>query len=65
MFNQPYHVALVIDPLNRDIKTFRLRDDGYEETMFAVFDPSHEATVSSKGTRTRRLKVTPVVQADH
>jgi len=65
MFNQPYHVALVIDPINRDIKTFKLRGDGYEETTFAVFDPAHDATVRRKGARTRRLKVTPVVQADH
>ena len=65
MFNQPYHVALVIDPINQDIKTFRLRDEGYEETMFAVFDPLHQEMVDPKGARTRRLKVTPVLQPDH
>jgi proteasome lid subunit RPN8/RPN11 len=65
MFNQPYHVALVIDPINRDVKTFRLRDDGYEETLFAVFDPSHEAASRPNGTRTRKLKATPGGHADH
>lgn len=65
MFNQPYHIALVIDPINRDIKTFRLQGDGYGETVFAVFDPSHNAALSPRRTRTRRLKVTPVVQASH
>lgn len=65
MFNQPYHVALVIDPINKDVKTFRLRDGGCEETSFAVFDPSHEVPSDRKGARTRRLKATPVVRSDH
>jgi proteasome lid subunit RPN8/RPN11 len=65
MFNQPYHVALVIDPVNKDIKTFGLCAGGYEETAFAVFDPSHAVSTAPKGARTRRLKAGPVVRADH
>jgi len=56
MFDQPYHVALVIDPVNEDVKAFRLAGDGYEEVSFAVFRPKN----GPKKVRTRRLKVTPV-----
>lgn len=64
MFNQTYHVALVIDPINHDIKTFRLCSGGYEETAFTLFDPVQEASVPVKRTRTRKLKVTPVAPLD-
>ncbi len=60
MFDQPYHAALVIDPIKRDIKTFRLVPGGYEESSFAVFIPE-EAAARGKGPRTRRLKVKPAV----
>lgn len=63
MFNQPYHVALVIDPVNRDIKTFRLCEGGYEETAFALFDPEPGEAAPAKRTRTRKLKVTPLMPA--
>lgn len=62
MFNQPYHIALVIDPINRDIKTFRLCEGGYEETSFVVFDSLQEITSKPKGARQRRLRNTPVMQ---
>jgi proteasome lid subunit RPN8/RPN11 len=65
MFNQPYHVALVIDPINRDIKTFRLRNGGYEETAFAVFDPMNEVMVTPKKARTRKLKVSPIMKTGY
>jgi proteasome lid subunit RPN8/RPN11 len=58
MFNEPYHAALVIDPINRDIKIFRLAGDGYEEVPFAVFVP--KGPDSKKRSRRRTLKVTPV-----
>jgi proteasome lid subunit RPN8/RPN11 len=58
MFDQPYHTALVIDPLNHDIRAFRLAGDGYEEIPFALFGP--EAPDGRKKGRKRRLKVTPV-----
>lgn len=56
-FNQPYHTALVIDPINKDVKTFKLVDDGYGEVPFAVFKGSHFPKRNSKS---RRLKVKPV-----
>jgi proteasome lid subunit RPN8/RPN11 len=58
-FREPYHVALVIDPVNREARTFRLSGDGYEETLFAVY--SLEERKSKKPKRSRRLKVKPVV----
>ena len=61
MFDQPYHTALVIDPVNEDVKAFRLTGRGfeYEEIPFAVY--SRESSQRAKG-RTRRLKVKPVVR---
>ncbi len=55
IFDQPYHTALVIDPMNEDIKAFRLSGTGYEEVPFAVTDAV--APARPVGTRTRRLKV--------
>ncbi len=62
MFNQPYHVALVIDPINKDIKTFRLCEGGYEETAFAVFDSAPEGASGPKTVRTRKLKIRPAME---
>ncbi len=57
MFDQPYHSALVIDPINRDIKTFRLAGDSYEEVPFALF-PSAEVEAERRPRR-RKLKIEP------
>jgi proteasome lid subunit RPN8/RPN11 len=57
MFNEPYHVALVIDPVNRDLKTFRLAGDGYAEMPFALF--RDEPVEAKRRPRRRKLKVTP------
>ena len=61
MFDQPYHTALVIDPVNQDIKAFRLSSGapGYEEIPFALYPTEPPAS----GRRTRRLKVKPDSQA--
>ncbi len=58
MFDQPYHTALVIDPVNEDIKAFRLVGGTYEyeEIPFALY--SRAETAPRK--RTRRLRVKPV-----
>jgi proteasome lid subunit RPN8/RPN11 len=59
MFDQAYHSALVIDPVNEEVKAFRLDGDGYAEVPFAVF-PHHSFELARRpGQRTRRLKVTP------
>jgi proteasome lid subunit RPN8/RPN11 len=58
MFDQPYHSALVIDPINRDIKTFRLAGESYEEIPFALFKSVESASV--KRPRKRKLKLKPV-----
>ena len=56
-FNQPYHAALVIDPINREVKTYKLTEGGYVEVPFAVFTGAHSPR---KNGRTRKLKVKPV-----
>jgi proteasome lid subunit RPN8/RPN11 len=58
MFDQPYHSALVIDPINQDIKAFRLAGDSYEEIPFALF--SQPSSSGKKRARTRKLKLKPV-----
>lgn len=60
MFSQSYHVALVVDPLNEEIKAFRLAGEGYEEVRFALFDPSGYPPSSPRQVRQRRLKSPPV-----
>lgn len=57
MFREAYHSALVIDPINEDVKVFRLTGAGYEEMPFAVFDQAEQ----KKPVRKRRLKVEPAV----
>lgn len=57
MFREAYHSALVIDPINEDIKAFRLSGDGYEEIPFAIFDQA----ALDKPVRKRKLKVEPAV----
>lgn len=54
MFDQPYHTAFVIDPLNEEAKAFKLSGDGYEEVPFTVADA--EAFDGPARRRTRRLK---------
>jgi proteasome lid subunit RPN8/RPN11 len=60
MFDQPYHTAIVIDPVNQDMKAFRLSGNGYDEVSFAIFEG--EANGRPKKPRTRRLKIRPVGQ---
>jgi proteasome lid subunit RPN8/RPN11 len=60
MFSQPYHSALVIDPVNEDIRAFRLIPGGYEEMPFAIFTPP-AAQHGKKSVRRRKLKVEPIV----
>jgi len=57
MFDQPYHSALVIDPVNRDIKTFRLAGESYEEVPFALFPQALPS--DKKRVRRRKLKIKP------
>jgi len=59
MFSQPYHSALVVDPVNCDIKVFRLSGRDYEEVPFAVFKETGPKTGRSKTARRRTLKVKP------
>lgn len=56
MFSQPFHIALVVDPINEEVKAFRLAGDGYEEVSFAMFDPSGYPPARPRSVRQRRLK---------
>lgn len=58
MFDQPYHTALVIDPINCDIKVFRLSGSGHEEVPFAIFEQVEKAA-AGKSARRRKLKMEP------
>jgi len=61
MFDQPFHTALVIDPVNEDIKAFRLTGDGdnYDEIPFALY--AHAAK-SPPNRRVRKLRGKPVAK---
>lgn len=54
MFDQAYHSALVVDPINEEIKMFKLFGSGYEEISFAV--TSAVMPPSPVRRRVRRLK---------
>lgn len=61
MFTEPYHCALVIDPINREVKAFRLSGEGYEEVPFAIVtDRVLRREIAMK--RVRRLKMNPVTE---
>jgi len=59
MFDQPYHSALVIDPINCDVKVFRLSGQGHEEVPFAVFRQAEKKSAVARAPRRRKLKVEP------
>jgi 26S proteasome regulatory subunit N11 len=48
LFDQPYHCALVVDPVIEEIKAFKLSGDGYSEVPFAM--------IREDGPRMRTLK---------
>jgi proteasome lid subunit RPN8/RPN11 len=62
IFTERYHCAMVVDPLNREIKAFRLSGDGYEEIPFGVVSDRVAVNGNSGRRRTRRLKVRPAAQ---
>jgi len=62
IFTERYHCAMVVDPLNREIKAFRLSGDGYEEIPFGVVSDRVAADGGTRVKRTRRLKVRPAAQ---
>ena len=47
-FSEPYHCAVVIDPVKEEVGAFRLEGEGYAEIPFAIIEDHH--------TRARRLK---------
>ena len=42
MFTQPFHAALVVDPVNLEMKAFRLADGKCMEIPYAIFRESLE-----------------------
>jgi proteasome lid subunit RPN8/RPN11 len=37
MFNQPYHTAIVVDPIHREMKAFKVVDNNFYEKSFVVY----------------------------
>ena len=56
MFDQPFHSALVVDPINADIKVFKLSNQGYREVPFALTCAARESGTVENRQRTRRLR---------
>jgi len=54
MFNRSFHSALVIDPVNREIDVFRLRDGRVESRPFAVYWDPYQEPYASKVVRFRK-----------
>ncbi len=54
MFDQPYHTALVIDPVSEEAKAFKLSGSGYEEVPFCLTDALARPGTVMK--RTRKLR---------
>lgn len=42
MFNMPFHTAFVVDPVKKEMKAYKLKDGGYLEVNFAVYQTSRE-----------------------
>ena len=39
-FNKPYHATIVIDPVNRQFRSYKVTDDRYIEKKFSLFEQS-------------------------
>ncbi len=37
MFARPFHTALVVDPIRRETKAYKLKEEGYVQRKFAVY----------------------------
>ena len=37
MLNSPFHTALVVDPIKEEVKAYKLKNEGYVEVGFAVY----------------------------
>lgn len=58
-FREPFHVALVIDSITHEIRTFRLAGNVCVETSLAIYSVQPPKTAEAK--RRRKLKMKPVV----
>lgn len=54
MFDQPYHTAIVIDPLSEEVRAFKLSGSGYAEVQFSLTDALAPTGRGRK--RARRLR---------
>ncbi|MEM2869142.1 MAG: Mov34/MPN/PAD-1 family protein [Thermoplasmata archaeon] len=53
MFNKPFHIAVVIDPINKEFKVYKMNGNVAEEKVFAIYknldrDGSHHLEAGSK-----------------
>jgi len=37
MFNKPYQCAVVVDPLHKEVKAYKLKDKHYDEVSYGVY----------------------------
>lgn len=56
MFNQRYHSAIVIDPVNKEIEAFYLENDRVESRPFAVYWDEHQNPYYGRTVRARAVK---------
>ncbi|MEW5760453.1 MAG: Mov34/MPN/PAD-1 family protein [Candidatus Thermoplasmatota archaeon] len=62
MFNKNFHVAVVVDPINREMKAYKLTETHYEEKVYAVYGapeelPSEEIKAEVKAEKIEREEV--------
>ncbi|OPY31275.1 MAG: Mov34/MPN/PAD-1 family protein [Methanomassiliicoccales archaeon PtaU1.Bin124] len=56
MFNQPFHIALVIDPVNSEIATFYLKDGRVAERPFAVYWDQYQNPYYGESVKIRKKR---------
>jgi proteasome lid subunit RPN8/RPN11 len=56
MFDRPYHTALVVDPVRREIDAFCLQDGEVSQRTFLVYWDEYQNPYYGESVRTRRLR---------
>lgn len=56
MFNQPFHSAVVIDPVNAEIATFHMHDGKVAERPFAIYWDQYQNPYFGETVKTRKAR---------
>ncbi len=59
MFNQPFHSAVVIDPVNKEIEAFALNEEKIESKVFAIYWDEFQNPYYGTTVRLRKLRSNP------